>query len=62
MDIAWSDSEKRDIGTCWVPRNGALLLPYAKFMLPTAVIQVRSGHHVQGDRGRNRERAVVATH
>jgi hypothetical protein len=41
MDIAWSADEKRDIGTGGTPGNGALLSPYAKFILPIAVIQVR---------------------
>jgi hypothetical protein len=41
MDIAWSEGEKRDIGTCGTPENGALLPPYAIFILPIAAIQIR---------------------
>jgi hypothetical protein len=41
MDIAWIKDEICDIGIYGTPGNGALLSPYAKFILPTAVIQVR---------------------
>jgi hypothetical protein len=41
MDVAWSEGEKRDIGTRGTPGNGALLSPYVKFILPIAVIQIR---------------------
>src|ERR1700735_3978458 len=41
MDVVWSADEKRDIGTCGTPGNGALLSPYAEFIFPIAVIQIR---------------------